>query len=142
MASQTLFWVPGGRAKFQAPPPLLDWKVVQQKMPWNIVLLLGGGFALAKGSEVAFLGSPGICVFLGGFFSISRSVLSQDTRGHTGSIRCCFPQLHPWSPGIRINPYCSRSNGMAPPLRAAQLTVFLEKGLIKELPRHIKGSFK
>ncbi|NXH79728.1 S13A2 protein, partial [Edolisoma coerulescens] len=41
----------GGRAKFRAPPPLLDWKVVQDKMPWNIVFLLGGGFALAKGSE-------------------------------------------------------------------------------------------
>ncbi|NXE61696.1 S13A2 protein, partial [Calcarius ornatus] len=41
----------GGRAKFCAPPPLLDWKVVQEKMPWNIVFLLGGGFALAKGSE-------------------------------------------------------------------------------------------
>ncbi|NXS18030.1 S13A2 protein, partial [Mystacornis crossleyi] len=41
----------GGRAKFRAPPPLLDWKVVQEKMPWNIVFLLGGGFALAKGSE-------------------------------------------------------------------------------------------
>uniref|UniRef100_A0A8C3NCT4 Solute carrier family 13 member 2 n=1 Tax=Geospiza parvula TaxID=87175 RepID=A0A8C3NCT4_GEOPR len=36
---------------FRAPPPLLDWKVVQEKMPWNIVFLLGGGFALAKGSE-------------------------------------------------------------------------------------------
>ncbi|NXI09586.1 S13A2 protein, partial [Irena cyanogastra] len=44
-----------GRAKFQAPPPLLDWKVVQQKMPWNILFLLGGGFALAKGSEVSGL---------------------------------------------------------------------------------------
>ncbi|XP_066534484.1 Na(+)/citrate cotransporter isoform X2 [Hoplias malabaricus] len=32
-------------------PPLLTWKVAQKKMPWNIVLLLGGGFALAKGSE-------------------------------------------------------------------------------------------
>ncbi|XP_066551695.1 Na(+)/citrate cotransporter [Amia ocellicauda] len=31
--------------------PLLSWKVVQKKLPWNIVLLLGGGFALAKGSE-------------------------------------------------------------------------------------------
>uniref|UniRef100_A0A4W4DRQ0 Solute carrier family 13 member 5b n=1 Tax=Electrophorus electricus TaxID=8005 RepID=A0A4W4DRQ0_ELEEL len=31
--------------------PLLTWKVAQKKMPWNIVLLLGGGFALAKGSE-------------------------------------------------------------------------------------------
>ncbi|NWR43717.1 S13A2 protein, partial [Regulus satrapa] len=41
----------GGRAKFRAPPPLLDWKIVQEKMPWNIVFLLGGGFALAKGSE-------------------------------------------------------------------------------------------
>ncbi|NXX35090.1 S13A2 protein, partial [Nicator chloris] len=41
----------GDRAKFRAPPALLDWKTVQQKMPWNIVFLLGGGFALAKGSE-------------------------------------------------------------------------------------------
>ncbi|MCI4386402.1 hypothetical protein PGIGA_G00061780 [Pangasianodon gigas] len=30
---------------------LLTWQVVQKKMPWNIILLLGGGFALAKGSE-------------------------------------------------------------------------------------------
>ncbi|NXI59680.1 S13A2 protein, partial [Chloroceryle aenea] len=51
----------GSKAKFRAPPPLLDWKVVHQKMPWNIVFLLGGGFALAKGSEEsglsAWLGS-------------------------------------------------------------------------------------
>ncbi|NWT02386.1 S13A2 protein, partial [Mionectes macconnelli] len=40
-----------GKSKFQAPPPLLDWKVVHHKMPWSIVFLLGGGFALAKGSE-------------------------------------------------------------------------------------------
>ncbi|KAK7925186.1 hypothetical protein WMY93_007496 [Mugilogobius chulae] len=32
-------------------PALLTWAVAQKKMPWNIVLLLGGGFALAKGSE-------------------------------------------------------------------------------------------
>lgn len=38
----------------QAPGPtprLLSWKVAQKKLPWGIVLLLGGGFALAKGSE-------------------------------------------------------------------------------------------
>ena len=34
-------------------PPLLTWKVAQKKLPWGIVLLLGGGFALAKGSEVS-----------------------------------------------------------------------------------------
>ncbi|XP_005056852.1 PREDICTED: solute carrier family 13 member 2 [Ficedula albicollis] len=41
----------GDRTRFRAPPALLDWKAVQEKMPWNIVFLLGGGFALAKGSE-------------------------------------------------------------------------------------------
>ncbi|XP_055004715.1 solute carrier family 13 member 2 isoform X2 [Boleophthalmus pectinirostris] len=35
----------------KAPPTLLDWQVVHERMPWNIILLLGGGFALAKGSE-------------------------------------------------------------------------------------------
>ncbi|NWI28114.1 S13A2 protein, partial [Sula dactylatra] len=47
----------GGKSKIQAPPALLDWKTVHQKMPWNIVLLLGGGFALAKGSEKSGLSS-------------------------------------------------------------------------------------
>ncbi|XP_068440312.1 solute carrier family 13 member 2-like isoform X2 [Clinocottus analis] len=38
-------------APAEAPPPLLGWDVVHEKMPWNIILLLGGGFALAHGSE-------------------------------------------------------------------------------------------
>ncbi|XP_075052890.1 Na(+)/citrate cotransporter isoform X2 [Mixophyes fleayi] len=37
--------------------PLLTWKVVHKQMPWSIVLLLGGGFALAKGSDVSGLSS-------------------------------------------------------------------------------------
>ncbi|XP_038817711.1 solute carrier family 13 member 2-like [Salvelinus namaycush] len=35
----------------KAPPTLLNWDVVHKKMPWNILLLVGGGFALARGSE-------------------------------------------------------------------------------------------
>ncbi|XP_032901749.1 solute carrier family 13 member 5-like [Amblyraja radiata] len=34
---------------------LLEWKEVQRKLPWNVVLLLGGGFALAKGCEASGL---------------------------------------------------------------------------------------
>ncbi|NWU57233.1 S13A2 protein, partial [Dromas ardeola] len=45
----------GNKSKIRAPPALLDWKVVHEKMPWNIVFLLGGGFALARGSEVSGL---------------------------------------------------------------------------------------
>uniref|UniRef100_A0A8P0SN15 Solute carrier family 13 member 2 n=1 Tax=Canis lupus familiaris TaxID=9615 RepID=A0A8P0SN15_CANLF len=42
---------PNKPGRLKAPPALLNWKTVNEKMPWNIVLLLGGGFALAKGSE-------------------------------------------------------------------------------------------
>ncbi|XP_070839211.1 solute carrier family 13 member 2-like [Chaetodon trifascialis] len=39
----------------KAPRTLLNWEVVHQRMPWNIILLLGGGFALAEASEVSNL---------------------------------------------------------------------------------------
>jgi len=32
---------------------LLDWSTVHRMMPWNIILLLGGGFALADGCKVS-----------------------------------------------------------------------------------------
>ncbi|XP_069471442.1 solute carrier family 13 member 2 [Ambystoma mexicanum] len=41
----------GGKKTIRVPPALLNWKTVNEKMPWGIVILLGGGFALAKGSE-------------------------------------------------------------------------------------------
>uniref|UniRef100_W5LAB3 Solute carrier family 13 member 2 n=1 Tax=Astyanax mexicanus TaxID=7994 RepID=W5LAB3_ASTMX len=44
-----------GRRKWKAPPSLLQWDVVQKKMPWNIMLLMGGSFALARGCEVSGL---------------------------------------------------------------------------------------
>lgn len=47
-------------APAEAPTPLLTWDIVHEKMPWNILLLLGGGFALAHGSE-----KSGLSVWLG-----------------------------------------------------------------------------
>ena len=37
------------RWKFQ---PLLDWDTVNQKIPWGVLLLMGGGFAVAEACEV------------------------------------------------------------------------------------------
>ncbi|KAK0151408.1 Solute carrier family 13 member 3 [Merluccius polli] len=37
--------------------PLLSWKKAQACVPWNIILLLGGGFAMAKGCEESGLAS-------------------------------------------------------------------------------------
>ncbi|GAB6030174.1 hypothetical protein CHUAL_005850 [Chamberlinius hualienensis] len=36
-------------------PSLLDWNVVQKKMPWGVVILLGGGFSMAEASKVSGL---------------------------------------------------------------------------------------
>ena len=33
-------------------PALLEWDVVNQKMAWNVIILLGGGFALAEACKV------------------------------------------------------------------------------------------
>ncbi|RUS77851.1 hypothetical protein EGW08_014364, partial [Elysia chlorotica] len=38
-------------AGYSSIKPLLTWKPVHEKMPWNIYLLLGGGFAIAVASE-------------------------------------------------------------------------------------------
>uniref|UniRef100_A0A8C0B9F1 Solute carrier family 13 member 5 n=1 Tax=Buteo japonicus TaxID=224669 RepID=A0A8C0B9F1_9AVES len=61
-----LFILPANKPKFidiKKPflsAPLLDWNVVQRKMPWSIVLLLGGGFALADASA-----NSGLSAWLG-----------------------------------------------------------------------------
>ncbi|XP_041060636.1 solute carrier family 13 member 3-like [Carcharodon carcharias] len=36
-------------------PPLLSWKKIQRDLPWNVIILLGGGYAIAKGCEVSGL---------------------------------------------------------------------------------------
>ena len=33
-------------------PALLDWQTVHKNLPWSVVLLLGGGFALAFACKV------------------------------------------------------------------------------------------
>ncbi|XP_027022391.1 solute carrier family 13 member 3 [Tachysurus fulvidraco] len=57
----SLQWWLNTRAANTPYVPLLSWKRVQECVPWNIILLLGGGFAMAKGCE-----ESGLAVWIGG----------------------------------------------------------------------------
>uniref|UniRef100_A0A8C5LDJ6 Solute carrier family 13 (sodium-dependent dicarboxylate transporter), member 3 n=1 Tax=Jaculus jaculus TaxID=51337 RepID=A0A8C5LDJ6_JACJA len=49
------------KASNKETEPLLSWKKAQETVPWNIIILLGGGFAMAKGCE-----ESGLSVWMGG----------------------------------------------------------------------------
>ncbi|XP_066499791.1 solute carrier family 13 member 3 isoform X1 [Hoplias malabaricus] len=57
----SLQWWFNPRATTTPYVPLLSWKRVQECVPWNIILLLGGGFAMAKGCE-----ESGLAAWIGG----------------------------------------------------------------------------
>lgn len=43
----------GGSLPTTTTPSLITWKFIQSKVPWGLIFLLGGGFALAEGSKVS-----------------------------------------------------------------------------------------
>jgi sodium-dependent dicarboxylate transporter 2/3/5 len=49
------FLIPANPKQLKTSPMLLDWKTTQDHVSWGILLLLGGGFAMAEGSEVSGL---------------------------------------------------------------------------------------
>ncbi|XP_061196491.1 Na(+)/citrate cotransporter-like [Saccostrea echinata] len=48
-------WRFSGKHHSKSVPALLPWKAAEKMVPWGVVLLLGGGFALAHGSKVSGL---------------------------------------------------------------------------------------
>jgi len=52
-----LFLIPANPQKNLNGATLLEWDVAQRKFPWGIILLMGGGFALAEGAKVSCLTS-------------------------------------------------------------------------------------
>ncbi|KAJ8956308.1 hypothetical protein NQ318_015044 [Aromia moschata] len=54
-----------------ASQALVTWKIIQQKMPWGLIFLLGGGFALAEASKVSGM-SHMIAEHLRGFATLPR----------------------------------------------------------------------
>ncbi len=61
-------------------PRLLDWDSIQRKLPWNVIILLGSGFAIADAAEVSepiasYLHGGSMVVFKGGSSYIASFVV-------------------------------------------------------------------
>uniref|UniRef100_A0A336KEI2 CSON008563 protein n=1 Tax=Culicoides sonorensis TaxID=179676 RepID=A0A336KEI2_CULSO len=46
-----------GKLPTEQTPGLITWKFINQKVPWSLIFLLGGGFALAEGGRVSGMSS-------------------------------------------------------------------------------------
>ncbi|KAI1280623.1 Solute carrier family 13 member 2 [Halotydeus destructor] len=49
------FMIPRHPMSLSKSPPLMTWKMVQEKVSWNVILLLGGSFALSDGAKTSGL---------------------------------------------------------------------------------------
>lgn len=108
---------PVGKQSPQAPEggrSLIDWKTIQHGVPWGVVLLFGGGFALAQGLEVsglaAWIGSgisglkgmpiwvlfPIACVF---------AVLMTEMTSNVATVLMIMPILAEASVQLGVHPY-------------------------------------
>uniref|UniRef100_A0A224YZU8 Na+/dicarboxylate, Na+/tricarboxylate and phosphate transporter n=1 Tax=Rhipicephalus zambeziensis TaxID=60191 RepID=A0A224YZU8_9ACAR len=50
-----LFMIPSRPWEGASSPSLLSWEMVQAKLPWSVILLIGSGFAIAEGMRVSGL---------------------------------------------------------------------------------------
>ncbi len=109
LVSLLLFMIPSKKDKTQT---IMD-KATAMKLPWNIVLLFGGGFALAKGftksglSEYIANGfsslshiNPILLVFI---IAISLAILTEFT-SNTATAQMSLPLLAAISVSAKINP--------------------------------------
>lgn len=108
---------------------ILDWKTAN-RLPWNIVLLFGGGFALAKGFEVSGLSIWfGEALRWGGQFSeiwILLTILTMmsfltELTSNTASTQMLLPVFAGLAVSIRMNPLLI----MVPVTMAASLAFML-----------------
>lgn len=93
--------------------PLLTWSVVQEKLPWGILILMGGGFAMAKGVQASGLSTvigeqlvilnvlPKVSVVF--VICISTAMLTE-VASNTATASVLMPVLNKLALSLNVNP--------------------------------------
>jgi sodium-dependent dicarboxylate transporter 2/3/5 len=107
--------LPSGRGNGgQGDPFLMDWQTIQGGIPWSIVFLLGGGFALASGIE-----GSGLAEWLGSHMGVLAgtpiwvlvpaacllSALLTETTSNVATVLMLSPVLAATAVEIGVHPY-------------------------------------
>ncbi|KAF8766871.1 Solute carrier family 13 member 5 like protein [Argiope bruennichi] len=109
-----LFYLPSNLRDLNSRP-LLEWKTAQAKLPWGVLLLLGGGFALAHGAQESGLSEllgeklsslnvlpPGAVVAIICFMTAMITEIASNTTAAT----ILLPVLNQMAISIGVNPLC------------------------------------
>ncbi|CAN8017047.1 unnamed protein product [Ixodes persulcatus] len=108
-----LFVIPAEPKKLTSSPGLVTWKVVQAKLQWSVILLIGSGFAIAEamrvsglslmiGQKLAGIGhlSPGVLMMtLSIFCSFMSELIS-----NAGTVTVLLPVFAALAEDLQINP--------------------------------------
>lgn len=91
----------------------LNWKVINEKMPWNVMLLLGGGFAISEAANVSGL-STWLGVQLESFSVMPAALIVfvvclltamvTEVASNTAAASILLPVLNNLAIGIGVNP--------------------------------------
>lgn len=94
-------------------PALLNWKIVHEKVPWGLILLLGGGFAMAAASKASGLSKylglqlqalkvlPSFVMLI--IICVSTTFMTE-VSSNTAIANILLPVLAEMSAAIHINP--------------------------------------
>jgi len=120
-----LFLIPGGRDEGARRIPLMDWRTAE-RLPWGILLLFGGGFAIAEGFE-----QTGLSAYVG-------RCLASLSGAPTGLLVLGVCLLLTFLTEVTSN--TATTSVMLPVMAAAATTVFQINPLVLMIPATISAS--
>ncbi|XP_075587876.1 Na(+)/citrate cotransporter isoform X1 [Dermatophagoides farinae] len=153
------FVIPADPRNLAQSPMLLDWKTTREQVSWSVMLLLGGGFAMAKGCEQsglsAVLGDSLYMLHQLSPFAItlimcSVSMTLTELVSNTAAINIMLPVIHQMSHSMKtdLNPLSvmlpvtvSCSYAFMLPFASGTNAIIFEAGKMKTKDMLIPGFF-